>query len=287
MAWEIPWRSSLIAALLWAVAGSPMATVMVPVTMKAVAPVVCASGTARVAVTHEEVVSTDGTSTSFSLWCIDREGVRERAGDVPVFGALAGAWFVGVFVLLTVARARRRLLVVTAAALLASLPGCTAGTLDRDALNATTRGYCHASRGAARALADLRARVGGPLRARSLTLYTDVVIGEFIDPRDASHVDTWRWYVSPATGRPDIEAPSPVRADGRTVDVIEVERVRWDRVDAMVSATLARAASDGASISTLSVEASAEGPRVRVSWVSPRSSGASTFDREGTRIETR
>lgn len=284
--WRVPWLVALLVAAVWAVAVVPMATMFVPASMKLVAPALCAPGTERAIVARGEVVTADSTSTSYTLWCVDREGVRERVGDLPVFGALAGVWFCGVFVLVALAGARRRVLVVAAGALLLTLPGCSWGTIDESALHATTRGYCHSSRGATRAIADLRARIGTPLHARSVTLYADVLMGEFVDPMNPSHVDAWRWHITPATGAALLAPPEPVRVDGRTVAHFDVARVRWDRVSRMVTTTLARAHADGASVSTLSVDPSPEGVRIRVNWIAPRSTGVLVFTGEGEPVES-
>lgn len=271
---------ALIVAAIFSVVGTPLFAMIVPASMRCAAPVLCPSGTVRTTVSYALEVSEESTSTAYTLWCVDAEGVRERVGEFQLFGVLAAEFFVAVFALVALLGASRREVVVAALALLATVPGCTWGTTDETALNASTRGYCHSSRGAQRALADLGARVGGPLRARTLTLYADVVMGEFFDPRAPDRVNAWRWYVFTGTGSARIEAPSPVPVRAGDSDPIDVARFRWDRVSAMVTTTLDRAHTAGASISTISIARDAAGLRFRVRWIAPHASGEVDFDSE-------
>lgn len=253
---------------------------VVPATMRSTAPILCPSGTVRTTVSYALEVSEESTSTAYTLWCIDGEGVRERVGALQLFAVLAAESFVAAFALVALLGASRREAAVAALALLATVPGCTWGTVDEASLHASTRGCCHSSRGAQRALADLGARVGGPLRARSLTLYADVVMGEFFDPRSPERVNAWRWYVFTGTGSARVEAPSPVPVRAGESDPIDVARFRWDRVSAMVTTTLDRAHTAGASISTISIARDPAGLRFRVTWIAPHGSGEVDFDNE-------
>ncbi|MFO0651298.1 MAG: hypothetical protein U0326_34050 [Polyangiales bacterium] len=284
-AWRFPWLRALIVATLCALVGTPLFAMIVPASMRGTAPILCPSGTVRTTVSYALEVSEESSSTAYTLWCIDGEGVRERVGEMQLFGVLAAEFFVAAFALVALVGASRREAAVAALALLATVPGCTWGTMDEASLNATTRGYCHSSRGAQRALADLGARVGGPLRARTLTLYADVVMGEFFDPRNPDRANAWRWYVFTGTGTANVEAPSPVPVRAGESDPIDVARFRWDRVSAMVTTTLDRAHTAGASISTISIARDAAGLRFRVRWIAPHASGEVDFDHEARLME--